>query len=390
MKVSTEIIVFLALIVILCVNKEEKMTRYCLISMIILALVHILRSRTSVFKLSLLDMDGMNEVLLLETMLGQRCFLFLLDTGYAGPPVLSKSYLATEDPIHLSLKERYRRIMRALPAVTEDDENVAINDYIGQSRCIPFTSGCTMKLMSIGSTQEQQADMLLCPMLRMRNVHHGMFAPKSKSNTRADVFVTNSLKRSVHILTCDFLLHHSPCLISIGACQMELDLSPARFMSLLPQFTRIPAEFSGGSFVIPFELPNGDTLRCTMDTGAPGPICLGVDVLGKIKSCTLRDRKSLQQNGVNGERICSEIVETDLAFLGVTYKVPVFINNSLTDGVDGYVGMAFLRAFDLLITPSDVGFRKNSRSMKTIDDFHAFASSGGCGLPMECLRPEKQ
>ena len=120
------------------------------------------------YKLNILNPDGLNEAIIIETKLGYKSFLFLIDTGYAGPPVLSRNYLAVRDNDLLNLKDRYNDIMQQMNNVQEDDEHRALNEYINKCGCLPYTSGCTMKLMGIGSTMEQQADMLMCPMLRIK------------------------------------------------------------------------------------------------------------------------------------------------------------------------------------------------------------------------------
>lgn len=384
MKLSNEIIVVLAIFLILSNTSNKKMQIVCIIGIVVLLIKHIQTKKNTTYRLHLLDSDGMNEVLIMDTMIGARSFLFLLDTGYAGPPVLSRTYLSIDDPIHLDLKQRYNTILSKLRNVTEKDEHVGINSYINDGKCLPYTSGCTMKLMGIGSTQEQQADMLMCPMLKIRNIHGGLRGPKEQSRTHADVFVTNSLRHSIHILTCDFLLHHSPCLISIENQTLCLNMSPIDFITSQVQYAMYPATFSGGSFVVPFTLPHGEQLFCTVDTGAPGPICLGSNAIEKIKSCNIKERKSLQQNGVNGENICSEIIEIDVNFAGKDYTTPVFVNNMPTEQVDGYVGLAFLRGFDIIINSNQIGFKRNRNRMKTIYDFSYIASDGGCNLNFNC------
>ena len=131
-------------------------------------LIYYQKKNSTIFQLHLIDSDGMNEVLIMDSMIGSRSFLFLLDTGYAGPPVLSRSYLSINDPIHMKLKQRYNTILNRMKNVTDEDEHKGINSYLQDGKCFPFTSGCTMKLMSIGTTQEQQADMLMCPVIKNR------------------------------------------------------------------------------------------------------------------------------------------------------------------------------------------------------------------------------
>lgn len=384
MMISNEIIAFTTICIIFNLSKQKNIEIICLSLLVVLILVHIIKKRGHTFKLHILDTDGMNEVLIMDTMIGSRSFLFLLDTGYAGPPVLSRSYLSIQDPVHLSLKDRYNKIIESLHNVTDIDEHEGINSYINNGQCFPYTSGCTMKLMGIGSVQEQQADMLMCPMLRIKNSRGGFQSPKSMTNTHADVFVTNKLKHSIHILTCDFLLHHSPCLISISTQTLSLNLNISDYMKNYMLYKWIPASFSGGSFVVPFILEDGQSLNCTVDTGAPGPICLGSNAIKKIRSCQ-NTQKKLQQQGVNGEIICSEIIDVDVTFAGSKYNTTVFVNDMPTDQTDGYVGMGFLRAFDIFITHHEIGFRKNNNRINK--DFGAISKSGNCNLNLNCEKP---
>lgn len=385
MRLSQDVLIFLVLCGVISVSESKKIQLACIISLVILMLIYHQKKNSTIFQLHLLDSDGMNEVLIMDSMIGSRSFLFLLDTGYAGPPVLSRSYLSINDPIHMKLKQRYNTILNRMRNVTDEDEHKGINSYLQDGKCFPFTSGCTMKLMSIGTTQEQQADMLMCPMIKIKNISGGLNAPKMSTLAHADVFVTNSLKHSVHILTCDFLLHHSPCVISIGHETLKMNMNAFEYITISQSFIMYPAVFSGGSFVVPFNVDHGEQLFCTIDTGAPGPICVGKNAIHKIKNCRVRQKKSLIQNGVNGERICSEIIEIDVTFAGSIYSVPVFVNDLSTEQVDGYVGLAFLRAFDILITNTEIGFKKNKNKLKNLFDFESVAANGGCDLNLQCL-----
>ena len=376
---SLEVSVIIICSMLLASDVRLEVWRVCIALIVACSLMLWIRAKVSTYKLNLVDSDGMNEVILLNARVNGRSFLFMLDTGYAGPPVLSRSYLAISDPTHLNVKSRYKTILKRLLSVKEEDEHAAVNEYMNRGGCFPFTSGCTMRLMGIGSTQEQQADMLMCPMLHLENVVYGMHPPKTQTNVRADVFVTNSLKHSVHIITCDLLLHHSPCMLDLGKQRLELDMSFTRYLSVKPSFYTMSAVFSGGAYVVPIVIGSGDIIRCTVDTGSPGSICIGANAASRLQQCQATDRKSLQQNGVNGEVVCSELIEASVGFADRRYKVPILINSMPTDQVDGYIGMGFLRAFDILMTTTEIGFRLNGISMKSIGDFKSHASLRGCG-----------
>ena len=177
---SLEVSVIIICSMLLASDVRLEVWRVCIALIVACSLMLWIRAKVSTYKLNLVDSDGMNEVILLNARVNGRSFLFMLDTGYAGPPVLSRSYLAISDPTHLNVKSRYKTILKRLLSVKEEDEHAAVNEYMNRGGCFPFTSGCTMRLMGIGSTQEQQADMLMCPMLHLENVVYGMHPPKPK------------------------------------------------------------------------------------------------------------------------------------------------------------------------------------------------------------------
>jgi hypothetical protein len=365
-----------------CENKDAQ--NAALIGMVVCILLYFIRCKSFVFKMHRMEIDGVNEILVLDTLLNNQRHLFMLDTGYAGPPVISRSYLSTKISKG-DLKSRYTHALSQMSSVTNDDEFKAINHFISSSECLPYTSGCTMKLMGIGDVQEQQADLLMCPMLKIRNTTGIFMAPKKSTSAFADMFVTNSLKNSIHILTCDYLLHHSPCMISFQNDSLELNMPIARYNFAKLLFTTHPAKFSGGSFVIEI-LIDDVILNFTVDTGSPTGICVGKNAASKIKKCNVHGpRKSVRQSGINGEIVCSDIVESEVLFCGSSYTVPIFINNMATDLVDGYIGIGFLRGFDIMMTNDTIGFSRNSIPLQTYDHYVNHAMTGGCNTNISCL-----
>lgn len=350
---------------------------------LVLLLAHRARARReSTFAFHLVDHDALNESIVLRCRLHDRDTLFLLDTGYAGPPVLSASYLAVDDPTHRPVRERYAAITRQLErSVTVDAQHAAIDTFVRRNACKVFTSGCTMRLMGIGATEEQQADMFMCEMLQLETVGGGYAQPKTISRAHADVFVTNPLPTSIHILTNDFLLHASPAYIDLRRRRLALHLGADEALALRVRCHLLPARFSGGAFVVELEV-GGHPCRCTVDTGSPGPISLDHAAAKHLARCE-RANASLQQAGVNGEDICSEVVATDVRFVGRTFaRVPVFVNSHHVDHVDGYVGLGFLRAFNLLLTPDAIGFIPNGQPMTTVDAYVAASGKKSCGLEL--------
>ena len=86
---------------------------------------------------------------------------------------------------------------------------------------------------------------------------------------------------------------------------------------------------------------------------------LGKEAAKRLTLCT-RTQTALTQEGVNGEHICSDIIVAALEFGGKKVRaVPVFVNDRPVEGVDGYVGLGVLRAFNMLITYDGIGFSEN-------------------------------
>ena len=370
-------------LVLLAACRQTLVLRILLILFILLWMLVRFRGRRSgnTAQLHLVTVHSLDEVLLLECRLaGQDC-LFLVDTGYAGPSVLSASYLAVGDPQSVAVDVRYKEIVKRLRTdVDEDKQHDALNRFLATTRCKPYTSGCTMRLMSIGSTQEQQADMLLCDRLEMR-CNGRWIAPES--NAMADVFVTHPLPMSVHILTCDYLIHNGPSLLEIGKGKLHLNLDASHELAVRSRVRMQPHRMSGGAFVVRVRL-SGIDVELTVDTGAPGGISVSQDVA--IKECK-RIRRKVEQVGVNGERMCSELIAVDVDFSDWHFgSMPVLINDSPTEDTDGFVGMGFLRGFDIFVAHDGIGFVRNNLEPRTIAEYSNI-SQGECeSVSLSCDR----
>jgi len=336
-------------------------------------------SASQLLRLNLVSVEKYNQVLLLEAVINRSECFFMLDTGYAGAPVLSTTYLALPPSKYGEMVHKYADIVNTLRTAppSEDDRFGAVGRFIQQAGCYDFTSGCMMRLMSIGDTTQKQSDMLMCPMLELKNTAGHYVSPRRRGKAHADVFVTNALPSSVHILTCDYLLHSAPCLISISRGTLELSMPTPRYLLLKATYISVPAQMSGGAFVVPITV-GGVVYRCTVDTGAPGPICLGASAASRLKSCSLASQ-SLSQVGVNGENVCSDMLYSHVEFCGYGFdKALVFANGNDLEQVDGYVGLAFLRAFDMLLAPNAISFQRNGLKMLDIEDFRDASNARPC------------
>ena len=123
---------------------------------------------------------------------------------------------------------------------------------------------------------------------------------------------------------------------------------------------------------------------CTLDTGAPGPVCLGAHAAKRLRACTATGT-SITQHGVNDERICSNVVTADVSFFGI--RVPsaaILLNDTPVDHTDGYLGLGFLRAFDLLLTTSSIGVRASGLEVRRPAQYPTSASPCDASKPPAC------
>lgn len=332
--------------------------------------------------LHLLSPDGKNESVVLRGKVGPYAGLWQLDTGYAGPPVLSTSYLATQRPAlpTASVASEYAAARASMrdAAVTAEARQAAVDAFVRATGAFPYTSGCTMNLAGISGAVTQQADMMVCPPLALG----GRASPKERAPVRADVFVTNPLPNSVHILTVDYLLSVAPVCLQLGRGALRTRVPAATMAALAPTFSAPePLSLSGGAPVVKL-LVGGVPFRCTLDTGSPTGVALG-----KRASRALRDAgaarelaRHVVQLGVNGERVCGELLSARVAFFGFAVDdAAVLCNDADAEGVDGYVGMAFLRGFDLLLTTSTLRARRSSLAPRSSSEMERASRPGACG-----------
>lgn len=280
------------------------------------------------------DASG-NESLVVRGRVGWHEWSFMVDTAYAGPPVVSTSYLA--DPSSFA----------AEPAARER----AVERLISSGACRSFTSGCTMRLMGIGETTETRSDMLLCP-----TILPGDPWP-------ADVLVTNPLAGSRHILTMDYLLHRAPCIICPKRRRLFL-----RARSRPQGFDWHAVENLGGSFAIDMHV-DGQRMKIVVDTGASAALSLSPAAVARttiLDQTTVGVAMHAVQVGVNGERVCSDVQYATVRLGTVEMEhVQIFANTHDVEGADGYAGMGLLRAFDLWIEPGRLGTRRSGLPVRS-------------------------
>lgn len=304
------------------------------------------------------DENG-HEVLLVKARLDGHSTLFMVDTAYAGPPVISTSFLSVRDSSFSSVRTRY---LRALRAMAQHPRTESVRKRLLQrGRCRAFQSGCTMRLMGIGATEEAQSDLLICPPLGVAPGWSG------------DILVTNELKGTPHILTVDYLIHNAPCLLNLSTGR----LFTRCMWGGLYAFEFHEPTFVGGAPAVHFTVGHS-RLLIVLDTGAASTLSLSKTAAMTLQRCDATGApRSLTQIGVNGERVCSDIIVCPVEVGNIKLgDVDVLINSHPVEGADGYAGMGVLRSFDLWIEPTRIGLRKSSFPVAKAT---AGVSSNSCG-----------
>ena len=335
------------------------------------------------------EAGGQGEHLVLRGKLNGKSCIWLLDTGFAGPPVLSMSYLAylaKNDAKHADIAKEYHEVARRIRSIKPSQRTKVMTDFMQTGQCDAYTSGCSMRLMGISSIVEQQADLLLCSPILFQSADDPStyLSPRQTTgNAAGDVCVTNVLPHTPHILTTDWLFHCSPIVLRMEDEVMEVGVDKAASSA----FHKQPLRLMGGAVLIDMVV-GGTQTTVTMDTGAPGGISLGKHMIRKLK-CTSGEL-SISQIGVNNETICSTLVNANVSFCGSEYEdVCVFLNDSKVHQTDGYVGMGFLRAFDIYISKTNVGFSRNGLPWRTTKDYASdrSVSNWACNEKRVCASP---
>jgi len=316
---------------------------------------------------------GANGCLLVPFRLGAYESSFVLDTGYAGAPVLNARLLGASRTMD-------ETALRALLAPPHDAAHTyrLLQAFVQAHRCASYTSGCVLRLMGIGTTAEQVSDLLLCPPLELAPAHGGggFVQPRRAVGgaAQADVLITNGDMASLHTLTLDYLLQLAPCHLRPRAGELHLGLSALAFARARVGAVSASDTFAGGSYVSTVTV-DGVALRCTVDTGASTTLCVDARRLPG----GLANRGHIVQVGINSETVCSDVSLARIEFAGVAFEgVPVFANATGVEAIDGYVGLGLLRAFDLLMTPRELFATPNGDRPSGLAEYAAATHKGEC------------
>lgn len=342
--------------------------------LVVLALLQRVHRRRYIRRVYMVADEVGNESLIVKASVGGLQTLFMIDTAYGGAPVLSTSFLSIQDRCNVGdVYARTRHCLHELRnTVTDDDRSRAVAQRLMQhTNCRSFTSGCTMRLMGIGETAENQSDMLLCPSIRIDG-------ERDVDPVEADIFVSNPLRGTPHILTMDYLLHRAPCSIYMRHGTLVFyDTQASGFQS-------VATSMMGGSFVVTMVV-GGTPMNIVLDTGASISLSISSTSINKIKTCSVDEpTRRIRQRGVNGEEVCSDMLLADVTIGNIQMgTVSVLANDTPVQGSDGYAGMGLLRALDLRFEPNRVGVRRSGLPVRTPSGH----SPGTCGKPLpECTR----
>ena len=310
---------------------------------------------------ALYEVHGNNPCLVVRARVGQSTMAFCVDTGFAGPCLLSLPCLAHAPPPGDAedIGAYCARVQGGLATapVAVGSQQAALHAFVHHNRCSDFTAGCTMRLSSVGATKEQTSEMLLTPALQLRTPDGAWTAPRTCSGQPAGEVLTSTTMPTLHILTCDWLNQNGPALLCPHDGVLRTNLTAAEFAGERASLHSVSTERSGGAFVATVRV-GGVPLRCTVDSGAACYLSVGQQAASKLTSCQATDR-TMHQVGANGEHICSRVVVSRVDFGGVGGDVPVLINDRPLDGEDGYLGVCFLRHFDLCCTTGALYARRN-------------------------------
>ena len=343
------------------------------------------RNEHDEFDMRLVRVDD-NESLVMEASFESGNEFFVVDTGYAGPLVLSETYLSRElqhDDPWSQLKHRYEKAThQSNRMVTTKDRKASLGRFVSKNAMMAYSTGCRMKLAGVTGIVEHRSNMITGAAVRFRCAKTRVArTPMHKTNHDSDLFVTHPLPGSTHLLTSDYLRDASPCLLNISDSKLQMRMSTTRTAAEKGRMMMQPTKIRSGAFVITVLL-NNTPFDVVLDTGSSGTFSIGSNHVSRLQTC-VREHRTVRQNGVSGN-VCADIVRCDLAMNGIDFgEVSVFLNDGEFNIAHGYVGLGVLRGFDILISDTEIGLRRNELPLRDSSSY-ATPASGSCGERMLC------
>ena len=300
--------------------------------------------------------------LLIAVRIGKYDTFFQLDTGFAGAPLFSAKHLAVEqdekvtrvsfNDLEGTYRDRVSRIRaKSVPAVETLRE--ALREKVG---CESFTAGCSMNALSIGMTEKRHNELLHCECLQLQtDADAERFACPLKNNASlgSDVMMI-SMIHGPHILTSDWLFQLSPCVMWMRDQKLEFPRG-TRSNWLRKTFSCRRIRLSGGAPVLKVSIGNRHALKILIDTGA----ATGLTIDTKHEELVEKVGRKLTLKGSAGETLCGDVGRVSFGLASERLTVPVTVAQVGDNEIDGFCGLHILRAFDIFITPREVGFKRN-------------------------------
>lgn len=353
----------------------KEMVPMVIATLVIVMILQTMRRRYE-RRIHLVEDEMGNESIVVNASVGGLRTLFMIDTAYGGAPVISTSFLSVQERCSVGdVPFRARRCLHELrTSVTDDDRsNAVVQRLLQRTHCRSFTSGCTMRLMGIGETSENQADMLLCPSIRIDG-------EADVDPVQADIFVSNPLRGTPHILTMDYLLHRSPCSLYMRRGVLVF------YDQTTEGFQPLTTSMMGGSFVVSM-MVGGTPMNVVLDTGASITLSVSSTSIHKIQKCSIDNPpKHIRQRGVNGEDVCSDLLLAEVSIGSLAMgTISILANNTPVQGSDGYAGMGLLRALDMRFEPNHVSVRRSGLPVRAPRGH----SEGMCGTSLPACTRER-
>lgn len=318
---------------------------------------------------------------------------WVIDTGFAGPPVLSLPWIAlgSKGSSPETCERAYAATVRAMAArapVGAQGCRRALERFMRDCNATSFTAGCTTTLLGIGSSSVSHSDMLLAPPLELLGVSGAFFSGRSCAGApNADILSTTQMS-TASLITCDWLRQNGPCVISPQEGELRVALDGEELLRARASSTLFANELSGGAFVARVHI-GGRSFRLTVDTGSALTVSLGADAVATLQSCEAGEPMHVQQKGVNGERVCSSVVWSTMSVAGHRLQTPVFLNDHpLGGGVDGYIGLGVLQSFEMLVSFKEMYVRLVRDAVDARQRVTDSTRSGWCGVAPRCA-PQK-
>lgn len=282
--------------------------------------------------------------------------MWLIDTGYAGPPVLNTWHLSREEAarkLHGHVKwiraGSAERLHMCKLRHDETDAAWSLSQFTQRHGCATYSSRCNMRLASIGEERNHSAELILCPMLslaRSEILSHSERC-RTREHPAADLVVTMRITGLPHILTLDYMSSYGDFRFDLGA-RPQLVLGA----SIPSGWTQLSTGQHQGVRTLRLQLYNGSASVAgwfIVDTGSAPPLAVNRSMCQRLSSVNDIPLGFTQQSGVHGEVTCASIELMEIMLEGVQgttlrLQSPVLCNDLETAGVDGYIGLCLLAA----------------------------------------------